>query len=214
MSELTYNIIEDYLGEDYPSSFNMEEFKKLNSFKNRISYCESNLKRISSGSSRIVYAIDGTKVLKLAKNAKGLAQNEVEATYANYSDLNSILARVFDYNDDNLWIEMELARKVSKNNFKQIIGYTYEDYVAALNYHYYTDIKPSRTFRPNKPDAYDDMWENEFIYDMFNYIGSYKIPVGDLGRLSSYGLVKREGSESIVLIDYGLTNEVYTGYYS
>lgn len=58
------------------------------------------------------------------------------------------------------------------------------------------------------------MWENEFIYSIFNYIGDYDVPTGDLTRLNSYGLVKRGGEDTIVLIDYGLTSNNYEQYYS
>jgi hypothetical protein len=58
------------------------------------------------------------------------------------------------------------------------------------------------------------MWEDEFVYDMFQYIGNYDVPVGDLTRLSSYGLVKRNGQDAIVLIDYGLSSDVYSSYYN
>ena len=62
----------------YPVSFNMAEFKMLTTFVERIRYCQTRLQRISSGSARIVYKIDNEKVLKLAKNRKGIAQNEAE----------------------------------------------------------------------------------------------------------------------------------------
>jgi uncharacterized protein (DUF342 family) len=41
-------IIEDILGEDFPISFDMEKFKSLKSFNQRVKYCDENLKRISS----------------------------------------------------------------------------------------------------------------------------------------------------------------------
>jgi hypothetical protein len=60
----------------------------------------------------------------------------------------------------------------------------------------------------------DEMWENEFTYRMLSFMGDYDIPVGDLARLSTYGLVKRDGQDAIVMIDYGLTHDVYGTYYS
>ena len=59
------------------------------------------------------------------------------------------------------------------------------------------------------------MWnDNDFCYEIFDFIGNYGLPVGDLLRLSSYGVVERDGSENVVIIDYGLTQEVSTNYYS
>ena len=42
----------------------------------------------------------------------------------------------------------------------------------------------------------------------------YDIPVGDLMKLNSYGLVKRNGVDDIVMIDYGLNSSVWEDYYS
>lgn len=59
----------------YPVSFNFDEFKSLKSFAQRVRYCDEHLQKLGSGSSRIVYVVDNDKVLKLAKNKKGLAVN-------------------------------------------------------------------------------------------------------------------------------------------
>lgn len=103
------------IGEEYPKTFDMEVFKSLNNFTKRIEYCRNHLPRIAAGSSRIVYKIDDEKVLKLAKNTKGIAQNETEIDRGQDSYFSFILARVFDFHPDGLWVEMELARKVSKS---------------------------------------------------------------------------------------------------
>lgn len=95
---LLENDITTPVTEDYPTSFDMDFFKTLPSFNQRIQYCEKYLQRISSGSSRIVYKIDDQKVLKLAKNKKGLAQNETEIDYS--SELGEIVAKIFEYHPD------------------------------------------------------------------------------------------------------------------
>lgn len=206
---------EALVGEDYPSSWDIEEFKKLNSFNDRIKYCDTHLKKISSGSSRIVYMIDNEKVLKLAKNKKGLGQNEVEIEYSNYYDISSIVAKVFESDENNLWVEMELARKVTPSIFKSVVGVDFNTYSDAMTYYYYTNIKPNKySYTQRKPENMDELWNNEFIYSMLDFMGSYDIPVGDLIRLSTYGLVKRDGQDSIVMIDYGLTHDVYASYYA
>ena len=204
---------ENLVGEDYPSSWNIEEFKKLNSFTKRVEYCNTHLKRLAAGSSRIVYMVDNEKVLKLAKNKKGLAQNEVEIEYGNYYDLSGIVAKVFESDENNLWVEMELAKKVTPNIFKNVVGVSFDEYANAMKYNYFTNIKPNR-YPTAKPKNMDEMWDNEFVYEMLSFLANYDIPVGDLGRLSTYGLVNRDGSDTIVMIDYGLTNDVYGTYYS
>lgn len=213
---MVYEVIDSLLDEDYPSNWDIEKFKGLSSFNQRIRYCEDNLQRISSGSSRIVYKIDDEKVLKLAKNRKGLAQNEVEISHSGYHDIKDILARVFEYDGNNLWVEMELARKVTVGNFKQITGYDFKLYCEALG-KYAKEANP-REYKHrqyNVPqDIWEEMWEDEFIYDIFNYIAGYDIPIGDLSRMNSYGVVKRNGEDTVVIIDFGLDGDVYGTYYS
>lgn len=212
---LVYEIIETYLEEDYPSNFDLEEFSKLNSFNKRIQYCQERLKRISSGSSRIVYMVDDTKVLKIARNKKGLAQNEIEIDYSNYYDLKDITAQVFAYDQNNLWVEMELAKKVTPAIFERVVGFTFADYCAGLRKHH-DEINPKRRswFSSDvSKEVYEAMWEDEFTYEMLSFIGSYDIPVGDLCKLNTYGLVKRNGEDTIVMIDYGLNNDVWQDYY-
>jgi hypothetical protein len=214
---LVYEIIESYLEEDYPSNFDLEEFSKLNSFNKRIRYCEERLKRISSGSARIVYMIDDTKVLKIARNEKGLNQNDIEATYSNYHDIKDITAQVFAYDDNDLWVEMELARKVTPKIFQQVVGVSFDDYCDGLD-KYFEAVNPQRAAkswsRSSIPqEKYDALWDNEFVYDIFTFMGGYDTPIGDLKRLNSYGLVKRNGVDTIVLIDYGITWDGLDAYY-
>ena len=207
-------VLHSDISEEYPQSFNMDEFKVLKSFAERIKYCEKNLQKISSGSSRIVYKIDEEKVLKLAKNKKGLAQNEVEIEYSQYNDISDIVARVFNYEPNNLWVEMELARKLDKPQFKQITSFKWNDYVNAIH-NYGRDIKPTKYGYdwPVDKKIVEAMWEDEFVYSIFNFMGNYDIPSGDLERLSTYGIVKRNDGDAVVMIDYGLTSDVYDSYY-
>jgi hypothetical protein len=139
----------------------------------------------------------------------------VEIEYGQYNDIQDVVAKIFDYDEQNhLWVEMELARKVKASDFKNLVGYKFEDYQVAIH-NYGIDSGNSRGFKYEiDKELLENMWENEFMYEMFSFIGNYGVPVGDLMRLNSYGLVKRDGQDQIVLIDYGLTHEVYSNYYS
>lgn len=114
----------DELG-NYPQSFSMDVFKSLPSFSKRIQYCQQHLRRIASGSSRIVYDIDGKVVLKLAKNKKGIAQNEAESGDAYMHNTYGCFADVYDVDENNLWIEMQMARKAKTSDFKKITGFDF-----------------------------------------------------------------------------------------
>jgi hypothetical protein len=212
--EETHQLIERLVGEDYAASFNIEEFKGLNSFKQRVDYCNNNLTRISSGSGRVVYMIDSEKVLKLAKNTKGVAQNEVEIEYSGFHDISDITARVFDSDDGALWNEMELAKRLTKPLFKQIVGFDWDSYSMVMsNEGRRRDGKGA--ILGVDPEIANAMWNDDgFCYAMFNFMNGYDAGWGDLTRLNSYGVVKREGQDAVVMIDYGLTSSVYDSYYS
>lgn len=211
-----YGIINEVeLTEDYPLSWNIEEFKKLTSYEKRMNYCNQHLKRIGSGSSRVVYRIDDERVLKLAKNKKGLAQNMVEIDYGSEIYLEGIVANIFEYEENGLWVEMELARKITENDFKQISGFSFGDFAAALNnyHHGNTNFRNGQKMKVD-PDIVAQMWEDEFVYGIFQYLGNYDVPVGDLMKLSTYGVVKREGEDTVVLIDFGLTYDTWEKHYT
>lgn len=200
------------LDEDYPTNFNMEHFKTLKGFKNRVQYCEENLQRISSGSSRIVYKIDNTKVLKLAKNEKGIAQDEVEIQWGQDHYFQSVLAHTFDSHPDGLWVEMELARKVGKNDFIKYFGFSVDDLGKYLK-NWEWENKGQRPLFSIDPELKEKMINNQDVSTITEFMNSADAPAGDFGRLSSYGMVSRDNHTSIVLIDFGLTSDVYTSYY-
>jgi hypothetical protein len=189
----------------------MEEFKSLKSFNKRIKYCEEHLSRISSGSGRIVYKIDDEKALKLAKNRKGIAQNEVEIDYSQDNYINHLFAETYEFHPDFLWLEMELCVKINHAKFKQLTGVNFREFSNMI--HYEKERVTSRTDRLiiSQPPNYDELIENEFIMDIVDYMNNYDIPFGDLIRINTYG---ENYDNEIVIVDYGLTQKVFDDYYS
>jgi hypothetical protein len=205
------NLIQRDIDEDYPLSWNIEEFKKLNSFNKRIKYCEQNLQRISSGTSRIVYKIDETKVLKLAKNEKGIAQNNTEINFSEDYLWDMVVAKLFDHDEDGLWVEMELARKVTTSIWNNIVGIPIDIFRDGTRF--MEQQKGKTLYRLKEPERMEELYENDFTSTILDLIANYDVGSGDFGKLSTYGLVNRDGKDEIVIIDYGLTNEVYDSYY-
>lgn len=192
--------IDELLGEGcidemaYPENFNIEEFKNIKSFAGKVKYAQLHLLgKVGAGSSRAVFKIDDEKVIKIAMNKKGLAQNlsESEGFKQNYD----ILARVFDIDQDDMWIEMELAKKITfPKRFEQLVGTTVQELEQWLR------SKRGLVMW----GKFTDLGENEFAEDLWNFIEDYDYPVpGDFGRLSSYGEVLRDGKPTVVVIDFG-----------
>lgn len=201
------------LEEDYPSTFDMEHFKGLPSFKKRIDYATEQLQKLSSGTARMIFKIDEEKVLKLAKNRKGLGQNRVEYDMSDDPVAGDIFAKVYDGDEDEFkWIEMELARKLKKSDFKKIVGIDFKDYAQYVENVDYQKDGDAEIYHI-EDSVKKELEENEFVYDVVDYIVNFDIPAGDLSRPSSYGVVKRDGQDKVVLVDYGLDKSVQKEYY-
>ena len=115
------NKFDQYIQEmAYPSSFRFPEFENIKSYAGKLRYANERLQKIASGSARVVYKVDDEKVLKIAKNRKGLAQNSVESEY--YLDSYDICAKTFEADPKDYYVEMEFAKKISPSRFKQITG--------------------------------------------------------------------------------------------
>ena len=205
----------------YPSSFNMETFKSIPSFAGRIRYCTEKLgKSIGVGSSRRVFKIDGEKVIKLAINRKGIAQNEAECDW--FLAKIGLFAKVYDVDDDYRWIEMQLARKAKASDFKKFFGYSFDVICNYIDYTHSQYTTKKSFFRRN--DSYDEMFDeirdsdkyyDTVFYMIDNYLTNTSLEaIGDLKRISSWGVVRENGVERLVLVDYGLNDSVSSEFYN
>lgn len=200
----------------YPENFNVQEFKALPSFTARLKYARDRLPKLGRGSSRAVFQVDDTTVLKVAMNGKGKAQNKVEEDigYQSGNDNYYPVAKVFETGDDGAWIEMERAIKASLPTFEQVTGIRFGVFQTCLNYWEYKRRNSWAKLDP--PREYQDLvlsGENEFMNNVIDLIGSYDMPAGDIGAITSWGKVLRDGQIKMVLIDFGLTRSVWNDYY-
>lgn len=194
--------------EDYPSGFSFEEFKAIPSFSGRLKYASQHLKKLASGSSRVVYEVDDDKVLKIAKNKKGLAQNAAESDWG--TQQYDIVARVYDTDEDNFFVEMQKAKKVTPASFKNFFGITFPQLREYLNYN---EIRKSGSPRQQQnsqinPKFKEFMDEYEYIQDLMKFIYDYDFPMpGDFDRPSTWGEVEENGKKRLVLVDFGFNND-------
>lgn len=203
-------------GQDYPKKelqefqvegFDLDEFLDLRSFAAKVRYANDKLRRIASGSARVIYEIDEYTVLKLAKNAKGIAQNEVEAGIGTDKYFENILAKVLETDERDRWVVMERAKKITKSRFKNLI-----DGIDIDNFHNYIRKKTEHDIHymfTVDDDMEERLNENEFAQDIIELILNYDLHPGDFSRPSSFGEI--EGR--LVITDYGLNQQVFKQYY-
>jgi len=201
-----------------PSDWDKEVYKPQVSFAKKIRYAQERAKKVGTGSSRVAFVIEyqgRPTVLKIAKNKKGVDQNEHEAnTFGDYyvQDL-GITIPMIDYdeaNDPAQWIHTEFAQKIKPNQFKQFFGVDHHTLPTMIDH----GTGKSRT--NNYPPAWDDLMWNEdsphhdYNNALVNLCGNYDIPSGDFGRLANWGLFKNRP----VIIDLGLSNDIFKTHYS
>lgn len=182
-------------------------------------YANERLQKISSGSARVVYKVDEEKVLKIAKNKKGIGQNSIESDWG-LQRMSDIVAKIFDTNDDHFWVEMELAKKLTPNRFKQLTGMSLNEVHDMLRVmETLNNISRRKYLKPEQLKELHDEFsqkvnDNEFLTSLTDMIMNFgmKYP-GDFGKVNSYGEVLREGVPKVVLIDFGLSESVWEDFY-
>lgn len=199
-----------HVNEAVDETFSTEELSSLPSFASKVKYCKLHLgNAIGNGSSRMVFQIDDDKVLKLAKNNKGLAQNEAEADWGaqNYE----VLPILYQVDDDYNWLITEYVLPAKPQDFKHCLGMSFEEFCKVVGY-INTQYNPPRGRFPFK-DYSETIDNNEWLQKFYYYMSDYQPPLGDLQRIQNYGLCHRNGKAEIVLLDSGLTMDVWNDYY-
>lgn len=94
------SIINKRINEAMSENFSFDMLKSIRSLRGRLKYCKKHLGLpLGKGSSRICFQLDDDRILKLAINNKGIAQNEVEGRPDWYLDAMDIKPTVFDETD-------------------------------------------------------------------------------------------------------------------
>lgn len=183
----------------------LENIEGLETFGARIKYAESNLKHLSSGSSRVTYLTKDKAVIKLAKNEKGLAQNAAEVkagTKCESKYINKTLANAKDFS----WIKVPFCNKITEKDFKDITKIDFNDFGEAIRY----ALKEiSGNSDKKKPKNYDETNKSDLFKDIIRCGKACDLMPGDIARISSFG----EKDNHPVLLDLGLSKKVFSDHY-
>ncbi len=198
-----------------PSDWDDSTYKPQVSFAQRIRYAKERAQQIGAGSSRVAFVIDyqGRKtVLKIAKNKKGIAQNDYESQMFSdyYVDGLNISIPMIDYDEKNespTWVHVEYAEKMKPNMFKELFsGVSHNEIDDVISY-----LTGQRRVSPELEERYQQLQEdNEAIDSLVDLVGNYGLPMGDFTRLANWGVYKKRP----VIIDLGLSSDVQQKYYT
>lgn len=200
-----------------PADWDKSVYKQGVSFKKQVEYAKARAAKVGAGSSRIAFEIEHEgrpTVLKIAKNGKGLAQNEYEAQMLNdyYVTGLGITVPIIDYDEENdppTWLHMEKAARMSPSLFeKHFNGLTPDEVMELVTYM----IGRTRIeLPPEKLAIYEKIYEeNETINSLVDLVGNYDIAGGDFTRVANWGVYKNEP----VIIDVGASTEIIKQHYS
>ena len=188
--------------------FDVKTFKTLPSFASRVKYAKSKLPQLGTGSSRIVFDLGNDRVLKLAKNAKGIAQNGVESD--GYINQTGVVAKVYDSDPEDLWIISDKVDKITPKEFERLLGISFKFYCQAIMTYEAETRGNSRSPRYLSREQMEPLWEDEFVSGIFDLMGTMGLLGGDLTRIVSYGKCRGE----LLLRDAGFTEQVNKEHYS
>lgn len=212
ISKSIERIILSHINEAMSDSFSFEKLTSLKTYKDRINYCVNTLGNpIGNGSSRMVFQISDERVLKVAKNRKGIAQNEVEISQGKSGY--SVIPEIFNYDSDNIFIETEYVLPLKKSDIQHVFGISYDEFKEFIEkcYNSYSARQFYTRMSDNRFYELLDKFEN--LNDIRNFMADYDLPPYDLMRLANLGFTQSNGKEWIVILDSGLTEEVFQNYY-
>ena len=204
-----------------PSDWDSSKFNiPSKSFKPIIDYALERATKIGTGSSRIAFEVEyegRPTILKIARNKKGLAQNEVESKMLSdgYIEKMELTIPLIDYDTTNiqpLWIHTEKANKVTEkklckllhcDSLFQLIQMVKSKYEHSNLYtSYYNELKELNT-----EEELEDLVN--LVDNLYSLSKDFNIALGDFQKTNSWGLYKGKP----VIIDIGLSMEVYDLHY-
>ena len=221
-----YDTVEEQVLDEMPlpADWDPAAMGQGTSFKARLAYALERAKKLGTGSSRVAMTIEyegRQTVLKVAKNAKGLAQNSVEADILSdgYANQLGILIPIIDYDEQHRephWIHTEVAQKATDKqlcaimkceNLSQLVNMAWaitgkKRYVGT--YQTYIDNFQKKGY------SEDDI---ETVSHYANLLADlhmqFDVELGDFTRKANWGLYHGKP----VIVDVGFNSNVMNQYY-
>lgn len=178
--------------------------ENLNTLDELLSFAKSNYPILGIGTSRAVFNINDKYALKIAKSEKGLAQNKTEARLSNKSPL---LAKIIKTHPKNFWILMEIAENATEEDFKRISKIDIDDLFE------YLLIKTTEK-EPTLPPDLQRLDNMQLPKELLDFALKYNLAINDLYDIENWGIVKRNNTPTLVIVDFGVDLSTWYEYYS
>lgn len=223
------------LYEAMDDSFSLEELNLLD-IDERIEYCKEHTKDIvGEGSSRIVFQLDDEKVLKLAKNERGIEQNRWEHIYTKqHKKFPTLFPSIYYYDREYKWVISEFVLPAEEEDFKNCLGISWEKFIDEMSIFVeavrYGLPQPGWTITADEfIQKLKKRWVNrfykgglkhkDFLIELANYFDDEELGDGwaDIFNIHNWGLTIRNKKPAVVILDAGYTKatiDMYEDYWN
>jgi len=187
----------DFINENLSTS----NISGLKTFNQRKKYVQKELgnKYPYMGSARYVYFMDN-KVIKIARNKKGIAQNLTESNPEIQEKYGDLVAKVYDYDKDGKWIVLEKLNFIREEEFKKLTHMDFNHMCHWLNHGNYSFDK----YKYEK---------NPFAVRLKKFLSEFNLDIYDISSIKNWGQINGKPK----LLDFGLTidtaRKLYKVYY-
>jgi len=212
---------------DKTFKFSLSEFKSLSSSLEMNEYSDERLQKLGEGSSRICYAMTGSKVLKIAKSFRGvgvsdagIAQNQAEVDIYTNPKTKSVCTKIFDYDPEFRWVMSEIVRPIIDSlefksrmgvdiyNFSYLSQLIIEDNMSSSDA--YNKFVDDFSLNSREPITEQDKQSCKKAISILNNLKDSNLKYEDLTIIGHWGI---SASGNVVLLDYGFTTGVYEEFY-
>lgn len=188
--------------------FSVDGLKQQTSLEDVISYLQKTIRSsIGEGEGRIVFQVDGQKVVKAAKNLGGIAQNKAEGSVCDGNQaVKDLFPVIFEQHPNGFWLLTQYAAPMTTAQFQTITGLGWNLFLSAL--------KGAFERRANNVTEIDkqnfiNASNNPFFTRLVQVIKDCNYEPGDIVKLGSWGIINGKA----MIIDSGFTESVYKTFY-
>lgn len=181
------------------------------------------LEELGIGSSRFVFSIDGERVLKIARNQKGVEQNKLELTAGRDAQVHDLLSSVYESSPEYAWLIAEAVEPLDDGDVKRAEELTGVPWIEVRRL---LGLSDKEEFNATAEEVTSKLAGSkggsrgggtsclrgaEFITALGGFLDRYRdmLP-GDIVKLSSWGVNKKG---CLVLLDYGITRKKFEEFY-
>lgn len=180
----------------------LQELSDIRDFKDRIEFAKEHFELLGEGSSRTAFQLNHDLIIKIAHNDKGLAQCLVEMKPGVQKPCvnNAVMA-----DPKGKWVIFRSNEKLTREDFEKLVGFSFSTFMNSLFY-----SMNNESDKWSKPKDLDTIRENELFKCVANLVFENQLLIGDLDKISSWGLL--DGKP--VIRDAGLDKDTYNKFYA